>query len=205
MARDNVQLMVSLNVETPIWNHFYMVSPLVVIGTKDDDQYNLAPKHMAMAMGQENYFGFICTPRHRTYHNIKRYQNFAVSFPRPNQIVNTSLAATPRSPNDAEKYILTAIPSEPSLHIDAPCLCGAYLIFECTLDRIIDGFGTYSLVVGEIIAARVAEDSLRQSDEDEQAMIYQNPMLAYLAYGRFSEIKETTVFPFHKNFDDLPK
>ena len=43
------QEVVSIETKKPIWNHFYMISPLVIIGTKEKDHYDLAPKHMAMA------------------------------------------------------------------------------------------------------------------------------------------------------------
>ncbi len=49
--------LVALGVEYPIWDRFFQVSPLVVIGTKEPDgSFDLAPKHMAM--GWENYFVF---------------------------------------------------------------------------------------------------------------------------------------------------
>ena len=38
---------ISLNVKESIWEHFYTVAPLVVIGRKEDQGFDLAPKHMA--------------------------------------------------------------------------------------------------------------------------------------------------------------
>ena len=38
---------ISLNTDKSIWDHFYTVAPLVVIGTKEGDGFDLAPKHMA--------------------------------------------------------------------------------------------------------------------------------------------------------------
>ncbi len=32
---------VSLNLNEPIWNHFHTVAPLVVIGTKEYEHYNV--------------------------------------------------------------------------------------------------------------------------------------------------------------------
>ena len=41
---------VALSTEAPIWNRFFGVAPLVVIGTRDaDGHFNLAPKHMTAA------------------------------------------------------------------------------------------------------------------------------------------------------------
>ena len=35
------------------------------------------------------------------------------------------------------------------------------MYLECELDRIVDGFGVNSLIIGRVVAARVAEDSER--------------------------------------------
>ena len=83
--------LVSLELDLPIWSRFFSVAPLIVVGTKEaDDNYDLAPKNMAMPLGWSNYLGFVCTPSHRTYQNIRREQAFTVSFPRPEQVILTS-------------------------------------------------------------------------------------------------------------------
>ena len=74
---------VNLELSKGVWDRVFTVAPLVVVGTKEKDGYDLAPKHMATPMGFGNYFGFVCTPRHGTYHNVKITRNFTVSFPKP--------------------------------------------------------------------------------------------------------------------------
>ncbi len=75
--------LVSLELSLPIWSRFFSVAPLIVVGTREaNGNYDLAPKHMAIPLGWSNYFGFVCTPSHRTYQNIQREQAFTVSFPR---------------------------------------------------------------------------------------------------------------------------
>ena len=96
MEKDNFDDFISLNVKENLWDHFYTVAPLVVIGSKENDEYDLSPKHMVTPIGFSNYIGFVCTPRHRTYHNIKKERKFTVSFVRPSQVLLTSLAAIPR-------------------------------------------------------------------------------------------------------------
>ena len=193
--------MLTLDLTRPIWDHFFTVAPLVVIGTKEGDHYDLAPKHMVTPLGKENYFGFVCTPRHGTYQNIRKTGFFTVSFPRPDQTVLTSLAASPRCGDQTEdKPIINQLPTVPAKTIDARFLKDAYLWLECSLDRIIDGFGSYSLIAGRIIGAYVDEDSFRGSERDEQELIYNAPMLAYLANGRFAEIRDSLAFPFPKDF-----
>ena len=64
------------------------------------------------------------------------------------------------------------------------------------LDRIVDGFGRNSLIVGRVVAARVAEDALRLREGDDAALIHGAPLLAYLNPGRFAVIDNSMSFPF---------
>lgn len=192
---------VALDTSQPIWGRFFTVAPLVVIGTKEGEAYDLAPKHMVTPLGHDNYFGFVCTPKHATYHNVKKEKAFSVSFVTPNQVVLASLMATPRC--DAEDKVSTVmeIPTQPAQKVDALMVKDAYLCLECRLDRIIDGFGDFSLITGKIIAAYVRKEALRLSEVDDNQVIEDMPLLAYLAYGRFATIKESTAFPFPKGFE----
>ena len=61
---------VSLDTSQPVWKRIFMVAPLVVIGTREGNGYDMAPKHMITPMGFDNYFGFVCTPTHGTYQNM---------------------------------------------------------------------------------------------------------------------------------------
>lgn len=188
--------LVKLDVGQPIWERFFWVAPLVLVGTQEaDGGFDLAPKHMAMPMGWENFFGFVCTPAHHTYSNIQRSGVFTVSYPRPGQLVETSLAASPRTDED-QKPALSALPLFAASFVDGVLLEGGYLFLECELDRIIDGFGANSLVVGRIVAAQVAEDAQRLEERDDQALIFQSPLLAYLNPGRFAAIERSLSFPF---------
>lgn len=194
---------VELDVDEPIWRHFFTIAPLVLIGTKEEDHYNLAPKHMVTPLGQGNFFGFVCTPDHRTYHNVKKTKAFTVSFPRPDQVVLTSLAATARDESCAlPKPVVDNLPTVHASKVDALLLEDAYLLLECELDRIVDGFGSYSLIAGRIVRAAVDRSAQRHSDKDEQELVYNNPLLAFLPYGRFAEIRETVAFPYPKEFKD---
>jgi len=200
MPSDIPKTVVTLNAETPIWDRFFMVFPLVVIGTRDEDgTYDLAPKHMAMPMGWHNAFGFVCTPRHRTYHNAGREHTFTVSFPRPSQVVIASLTASPRC-EDASKPTLRALPTVRATQVDGVFLEDSYAYLECRLDRIIDGFGANSLITGTIIAAHIDEAALRLQEEDDADLIHQAPLLAYLSPGRFANIRESYAFPFPVDF-----
>jgi flavin reductase (DIM6/NTAB) family NADH-FMN oxidoreductase RutF len=201
MEKNSFDNFISLDVGGAIWDHFYTVAPLVVIGTKENETYDLSPKHMVTPIGFSNYLGFVCTPRHRTYHNIKKEKKFTVSFVRPSQVLLTSLAAIPRcEENHYTKEIVTKIPTITTTENDNIFIADSYALFECSLYKIIDGFNDYSIITGQIDAAFVHEDYKIFSEVDQQKHIYDNPLLAYIAQGRFASIKETFNFPYPKDF-----
>ena len=193
--------LIGLDTSLPIWEHFFTVSPLVVIGSKEGDNYDLAPKHMAFPMGYDNFFGFVCTPRHSTYHNVLKEGCFSVSYLIPDKVLLASLAASPRVESDNySKTILEGLPTVRAEQIDALFIRDSYLFLECRLHKVIDDFGQNSLITGRIIGAYVRSEYLRESEKDEQEMIHAAPLLSYLAYGRFAEIRQSYAFPFPKDF-----
>lgn len=161
----------------------------------------MAPKHMAMPLGFGPYFGFMGTPRKTTYRNIKREEAFTVSFPRPEQLVLSSLAASPREKDDT-KPVINAIPTVKAQKIDGEFLENSYLQFECKLHEMIGKFGEWEIIVGEIIAAYAHPDALRKEggDADDSKLIHKSPLLAYLHPNQYSVIKESTHFPLPKDF-----
>ena len=192
--------LIELDISSSIWESFFTVFPLVVIGTREaDGSDDLAPKHMAMPMSWENHFGFVCTPRHNTYQNIQRDRQFSVTYMRPSQTVLASLAATPRC-EDGSKPITQALPTFAAETINAAFVEDGYLFLECELKQIVDELGENSLIIGQIISARVAEDALRSSDQDDEDLIYSTPLLAYLYPGRFAEIANSNKLPFPAGF-----
>lgn len=188
---------ITLDPTEPLWGRVFMVSPLVIIGTRDDgEDYDLAPKHMVMPMSWENHLGFVCTPRHRTYQNTKREKAFTASYLRPDQVLEASLAAAPRCGEDKAKPSLAAISKLSAETIDGVFVDNGYLYLECELDRIVEDLGENSLIIGRIVAAHVHESSLRGDDRDDQDLIHGAPLLAYLHPGRFASIDATRSFPF---------
>ncbi|MFD2564396.1 flavin reductase [Aquimarina rubra] len=198
---ENLKEFITLDMSSPIWDHFYTIAPLVIVGTKEGAGYDMAPKHMAMPIGFDNYFGFVCTPNHSTYHNILENKEFSVSFPIPDQILLTSLSASPRSEVISKSdQIISALPTIKSDTIDTLLIADSYLHLECKLFKIIDGFNTNSIITGTICKASVHKDYARISEKDEDEQIHKNPLLAYVANGRFATISKTFNFPFPKNF-----
>jgi flavin reductase (DIM6/NTAB) family NADH-FMN oxidoreductase RutF len=173
-----------------------MVAPLVLVGTRDEDgSLDLAPKHMAIPMGWQNYFGFVCSPRHHTYANIERSGEFTVSYPKPSQVLYASLAASPRYAG-GPKTVLQSFATFPASKIDGDFIEDAYLFLECTQFKTVDGFGDNSLITGKVVAAHADPDFLRASELDDQELIHDAPLFAYLPPGRFASITRSNAFPF---------
>lgn len=155
--------LVALGTEHPVWDRFPQVFPLVAIGTREEDgSFDLAPKHMAMPMGWENRFGFVCAPRHATYRNAARQGVFTVSFPRPSQVLFASLESAPRCEEEDTKPALDLLTTRPATTADGVLL----------------------------------EDAQRDPDRDHADVFAANPLLAYLAPGRYAEGRDTLAFPF---------
>lgn len=187
---------VALDVDHAIWDRMFMIAPLVVVGTREPEgHFDLAPKHMAMPLAWENYFGFVCTPSHGTYANIRREKVFTVSFPKPDQVLLASLAASPRC-SDSSKPALAAVPTRPARVVEGVVLEDAYLVLECELDRIVDDFAENSLIAGRVVAAQVAAEALRANDRDDQDVLLDCPLLAYVSPGRYATIDRSLSFPF---------
>ncbi|MFB6278836.1 MAG: flavin reductase [Salinibacter sp.] len=206
MDRTEHDDIVSLDPEPSFWERFYTVSPLVVIGTRNEDEetYNLAPKHMAAPMGWDDYFGFVCTPRHKTYRNAVRTGVYTVSYPRPSQVVLASLAASPRvgdPEGSRQKPSLDQLPTIDAQEGDGVLLEDAYLYLECEMDRHVDNLGENSLVIGSVEAVHVQKGALRVSEREDDQVIRDNPLLAYLPPDRYATIDETEAFPFPAGFE----
>lgn len=182
-----------------LWERVFMVSPLVIVGSKDTDgTYDLAPKNMAMPLGWGALYGFVCTPRHRTYGNIERHGAFTVSFPRAFQIVQAALAASGRE-QDGTKPALAALPTFPARRVDGVLVHGCYAFLECELDRLVE-LEDASLVIGRIVGASAVEDAIRDPDRDDADLLRHLAPLGFLSPSRFVAIADSSSFPFPSSF-----
>jgi flavin reductase (DIM6/NTAB) family NADH-FMN oxidoreductase RutF len=118
---------------------------------------------------------------------------------RPSQTVLASLAATPRC-DDGSKPITQSLPTFAAQQVDAVFVADGYLFLECELQQMVDNLGENSLIIGRVVAARVAEDALRSSGLDDEDLVFNTPVLAYLYPGRFAEISDSTQLPFPAGF-----
>jgi flavin reductase (DIM6/NTAB) family NADH-FMN oxidoreductase RutF len=191
--------LVALSTQTPIWDRFFTVAPLVLVATREGAAHDVAPKHLAMPLGWENYFAFVCSPAHATYRNLQVHPEFTVSFPGADQLVRASMAAGARL-DDRCKPSLAAVPVFPARVVDGVLVEGCPLYLECGVDRVIDDFGENSLIVGRVVAASVSRGALRGHDVDDADLLHRLRPLVYLAPGRLAEVGETHAFPFPVDF-----
>jgi flavin reductase (DIM6/NTAB) family NADH-FMN oxidoreductase RutF len=191
--------LVEISTETPIWQRFFTVAPLVLVATREGDGHDVAPKHLAMPLGWQNYFAFVCSPSHATYRNLEAHPEFTVSFPGGERILHATLAAGGRS-DDNSKPSLAAVPVFPARHVHGVLVEGCALYLECELDRIIDGFGDNSLIVGRVVAASAEPGALRGKDVDDADLLHELGKLVYLHPGRFAVVRETHSFPLPAGF-----
>lgn len=193
--------LVSLPLDEPVWDRFFSVFPLVLVGTREEGGgYDLAPKHLAMPLSWGHWFGFVCTPRHRTYQNAVRTGAFTVSYPRPEQVVATSLAASPRCGEDPDKPGLVALPVFPAQVVDGVLVRGCHLYLECRLDRTLDDLDENSLLVGRVVGVHVHAKALRAADQEDNELVHADPLLAYLYPARFTVIDRSQGFPLPAGF-----
>jgi flavin reductase (DIM6/NTAB) family NADH-FMN oxidoreductase RutF len=150
---------------------------------------------MAFPMGWQNYFGFVCSPRHQTHVNIERTGEFTVSYTKPSQVLYASLAASPRYEGGA-KTVLQGFPTFPARKVDGEFIEDAYLFLECRHYKTVDGFGENCLITGEVVAAYAHPDYIRSSELDDQELIHDAPLMAYLPPSRFATIERSNAFPF---------
>lgn len=186
-----------LDLERPIWEQCYTVAPVVLVGTREGAGYDLAPKHMVTPLGWDNYIGFVCTPRHQTYHNVMKTGAFTISFPRADQVELVGMAAAPRD-EASRKAVMDRLPTVRAEKVDGVLLDGAYLHLECRLDRRVDRLGEHSLLIGLVVAARAHPGALRAEAEAPPSL---PPMLVFLTPDRYAAVGESKPFPFPSSFD----
>jgi flavin reductase (DIM6/NTAB) family NADH-FMN oxidoreductase RutF len=191
---------VDLTAMPTLWDRFFTVAPLVLVGTiEPDGEADVAPKHLAMPLGRGSLFAFVCTPEHATYRNALSTESFTVGYPTPRQVTHTSMAAAPRA-SDGSKPTLGVLSLSPARVVDGVLVDGCLAQLECRLDRVVDDLDGESLVVGRVMAAHISERVLRADGVDDDALLRAAPPLAYLHPGRVAAVTDSKPFPYHRGF-----
>lgn len=195
-----MQDLLALECDRTLWERFFTVAPLVVVGTREaDGSSDFAPKHMAMPLGWDAWFGFVCAPTHRTYVNALREGSFTVTWLTPERILSASLTAVPHT-DEGPKPEVRALARFPARVVPGEHLEGGYLYLECRLERVVEDLGPNVLLLGRVVAAFLDPAYERQHDRDDQDLLQARPLLAYLAPGRWAVLKDTLAFPFPAGF-----
>jgi len=191
---------VSLSLATPVWDRFYSVAPLVLVGTiESDGSPDIAPKHLAMPMSWGALFGFVCSPGHATYRNAVATEEFTVGFPSPELVLQTSLAAGPRDA-DGDKPTLELMSLSPAHVVSGVLVDGCRVHLECRLERVVDDLEENSLLIGRIVAAHASQRALRSTEADDHDLLDRVPLLAYVHPGRVASVHQTKPFPYHRGY-----
>ncbi len=185
-----------------LWDGFFTVAPLVLIGTLEPDgSADIAPKHQATPIGSTGLFGFVCRPEHATLRNIRTTQCFTVGYPTPGMVLQTSLAASPRD-SAGEKPTLELLSLSPAQVVEGVRVDGCRAHLECRLVEVVDDLDGNALVIGRVVAAAVSDSARREPGTDDGARIEDAPLLAYLHPGRVAAIHHTKDFPYHSGFHE---
>ena len=191
---------VRVPIDPELWDRTFLVAPLVLVGTLDPDGgHDLAPKHMASPVSFGPWIAFSCVPEHTTWKNATRTGSFTVSFLRPRQVLDVTLAAGPRD-EAGNKPTLAGIHTIPADEIEGVWVEGAHLALECTLDRVIEGLDDNNLLIGRVVAAHATRGALRGPDRDDDEVIRDEPLLVYAHPHRFGVLHQTRILPLHLGF-----
>jgi hypothetical protein len=185
--------LIELDVAQPVWDRFFWVAPLVLVGTREA---NGSHRPRAQAHGHAHGLGeFLRLRLHATAPHLRQYRTQRACSPFPTRALpNWFWPAWPPRRAAARRTSprLAALPVFPASVVDGELLEGGYLFLECELDRIVDGFGENSLIVGRVAAAQVDTRSERRARSGRSAamVLQMRRLLAYLHPGRFADDQE---------------
>lgn len=103
-----------------------------------------------------NLFAFVCGKGHHTYDNIVRNKEFAVNYPTIEH-EDKVWRLNKKYGLDIDEISEAGFTSEEAKKIRVPLIKECVISFECILNRIIDFYPGMSLIIGEVVAARVDE------------------------------------------------
>ena len=190
--------LVPIELDDGLWERVFVVSPLVLVGTREPDgRHDLAPKHRVVTL--QGHLGFVCRPSHATWRNAVREGVFTVSWPGPRQVVMAAAAASPRC-EDGEKRTLRALPTLAATSVNGVLVDGCRFHVECRVERVVDHLGDDGLLLGRVVAAHADRKALRSKAVPDRILVHDQPLLAYLHPTQYALVEQSTGFPFPKGF-----
>ncbi len=160
-------MMTKKDVPQQSWDKVWALNPLVIVTTSDSEGFvNAAPYGMCMRVCHKPLMlAFSVNQKWDTHKNIKDTGEFVVNVPSDNanmlkQIMITGKHFPPRV-NELDKAGLTALPSR---KIRPPRIKECKAHFECEVAWMKE-VGNHSLVVGNVVAVSIDEDSVTENYE----------------------------------------
>jgi len=196
---------VSFNSSKSVLAQFVSLSPITLVttvcpkGTPD-----VAAKTQSLPVGREgNLFLFVCTPEHRTYHNVRATKEFVVNYPPQEIIEKIGLTASIFEDENIDKISRIGLTAIPSMKVKPPRIAECSVHLECKLVEIRD-HAEYGIIIGNVVAASGNEKAVLMQGSATELVnrnLSRNPLLAYITPGQhFSTITECKKFPLPKKY-----
>jgi len=180
---------------------YFTVKPIVLVTTLGPrDIPNVAPKTQCMDVGRdEDYFAFVCTPKHHTYQNAKANGEFVVNYPGPELIHKVSAAS--QFAENVDEIALAGLTSIPSLVVKPPRIKECRVHLECMVEEVKD-LDAASIILGKIVARSANKEVSFERGKAEESinLLFNYPLLAYVYPNHYTTIRAATEFTFPKNY-----
>jgi len=196
---------VSFDPSKSVLAQFVHLSPVTLITTICSKGIpDVAAKTQSIPVGREgNFFLFVCTPEHRTYHNVKATKEFVVNYPPQEIIEKIGLTASIFEDENIDKISRIGLTAIPSLRVKPPRIAECSIHLECKLVEIRD-HAQYGIIIGNVVAASGNEETVLMQGSATELVnrnLSRNPLLAYITPGHlFSTITEGKKFPLPKKY-----
>ena len=180
---------------------YFTIKPIILVTTLGGNGLpNVAPKTQCTSVGRrEEFFAFVCTPKHHTYQNVKANKEFVVNYPSPELIEKVS--ASSQFAENVDEVALSGLTSISSLVVKPPRIkeCMAHL--ECKVVEVKD-IDDVSIILGRVVARSAdREKSFKKGTAEEGIkLLSKHPLLAYVYPDHYTRINTAEKFIFPKNY-----
>jgi len=179
----------------------FSIKPIILVTTLGSNGLpNVAPKTQCTSIGRhEEYFAFVCTPRHHTYQNAKADGEFVVNYPGPELIERVSAAS--QFAENVDEVVLSGLTSIPSLVVKPPRIKECRVHLECEVADVKD-LDDGSIILGKVVSrSGDREISFKKGTAEENInLLSTHPLLTYVYPNHYASINTAEKFIFPKNY-----
>lgn len=180
---------------------YFTVKPLILVTTVGPSGLpNVAPKTQNMNVGRnEEYFAFVCTPKHHTYQNVKAQGEFVVNYPGPDLIRNVS--ASSQLAENVDEIALAGLTAIPSLVVKPPRIKECFAHLECKLVEFKE-LDNVNIILGRVVARSASREVSfeREKAKANIRLLATHPLLAYVYPDHYTKINDAKEFVFPGNY-----